>query len=484
MGHGFIRIAGERRSSAHPKSAWQTAFGAPEFAVKWPQIATVASVLLLSVSLPARAGDVGNFLGGVVGGIIGQTMQPQQPPPTYQPPQYYQPQPQYQQPDPAAAEAKRQYLARQAELKRQKIQQEKDEAAARAQQAAAVGATSGPLDIAMKRKDGNLWVSAQINKVVTIDFVIDSGASDITLPRDVYLTLIRSGTLTKANYIGTANFGIADGSEVKGVKFKLASLQVGNQVLTDVVASVMPSDSATPLLGLSFLSRFQSWAIDNNSGTLRLTPLGGDPAAPAPAPAQLAAAAPQPLPDLTTIGPPAAQAPAPAAQVPALAVQAPAPAAQAPAPAAPVVMQGVPPELKVATAGVDTPRSGHVPSSALIVKDTSPPVTVAEAAPPPAAPSPKPDTAAAIPNFPANTPYATARSSLLALGYGPAPLPDAGKCDNNTDSTCFPERQACAKADNSVQCDFFWRRGEQVIKVKTVAVPPTVAAVECQVNCK
>ena len=87
------------------------------------------------------------------------------------------------------------------------------------------------------------------------------------------------------------------------------------------------------------------------------------------------------------------------------------------------------------------------------------------------------------PVFPANTPYANARSSLLALGYGPAPLPDAGKCDSNTDSTCFPERAACTKAD-SIQCDFLWRRGEQVIKVKTVAVPPTVSSIECQVNCK
>jgi clan AA aspartic protease (TIGR02281 family) len=387
----------------------------------------------------------------------------QRPQPTYPQPQY---QPQYQQPDPVAAEAKRQYLAHQAELKRQKIQQEKDEAAAKAQQAAAAAAaatpTSGPLDVAMKRKDGNLWVPAQINKVVTIDFVIDSGASDITLPRDVYLTLIRSGTLTKADYIGNVQFGIADGSEVKGIKFKLASLQVGNQVLTDVVASVMPSDSATPLLGLSFLSRFQSWAIDNNSGTLKLTPIGADPAAQAPA--QVAATTPQPLPDLTNVTPPPAQN---AMQV------------------VPVANQGAPPELKVAAAGIDAPRSGHVPSSALIVKDASPPVTVAEAAPPPSAtPLPKPETAATVPSFPANTPYANARSSLMALGYGPAPLADAGKCDNATDSTCFPERQACAKADNGVQCDFFWRRGEQVIKVKTVAIPPTVAAVECQVNCK
>jgi clan AA aspartic protease (TIGR02281 family) len=428
----------------------------------WP-IVTVATALLIGVSSPAQADDFGNFLGSVVGGVIGQAMQQPRPQPTYQ----YQPQPYptYQQPDAAAqAEARRQYLAHQAELKRQKQLQQQD--AAHNQQATAPApvtadntsiaatttATGGSLDIPMKRKDGNLWVPAQINKVVTIDFVIDSGASDITLPRDVYLTLIRSGTLTKADFIGDVKFGIADGSEVKGVKFKLASLQVGNQVLTDVVASVMPSDSATPLLGLSFLSRFQSWSIDNGSSTLKLTPTGVAPAVNAPT--QVASTAPQPLPDL----PPG-----------------PTPGATAPS---------TPDQLKLAAAGPGGPRSGNVPTSALIVKDADTPQTVAGATPQATTPSPKPDTASVVPSFPVNTTYANARTSLMALGYGPAPLPDAGKCDTATDSTCFPERQACAKVDNNVQCDFFWRRGDQVIKVKTVAVPPTVSEVECQVNCK
>ena len=66
---------------------------------------------------------------------------------------------------------------------------------------------------------------------------------------------------------------------------------------------------------------------------------------------------------------------------------------------------------------------------------------------------------------------------------GPASLPDAGKCDSNTDATCFPERASCSKAEG-IQCDFLWRRGEQLIKVRTVAVPPTISSVECQVNCK
>ena len=439
-------------------------------AMKWSQVTAVASALLVAVSSPSLATDVGSFFGGVVGGMIGQSMQQQQPyyqqqPQYYQQPQYNQPQYNQPQQNTGSAEARRQSQARQAEIKRQKAQQEKEkkeQEEARVQPAPVVGDLSGPIDVIMKRKGGNLWVPAQINKVVTIDFVIDSGASDITLPRDVYLTLIRSGTLTKANYIGTAQFGIADGSEVKGVKFKLASLQVGNQVLTDVVASVMPSDTATPLLGLSFLSRFQSWSIDNNSGTLKLSPIPSNNPAGA-TPTQVAAGTTQPLPDLTTI---AAPQPEPATA---------APATQILAATAPAATQGPTPRRAAATP--DAPRSGHVASSALIAKETSTPATPAEAA------ATHPETHATLPVFPANTPYANARSSLLALGYGPAPMPEAGKCDSNTDATCFPERVACAKAEG-IQCDFLWRRGEQLIKVRTVAVPPTISSVECQVNCK
>lgn len=442
-------------------------------ATKGSRVVAVAAVLALGVSAPSRAGDMGSFFGGVVGGIIGNTMQQPQP----QPQPYYQ-QPQYRQPDPAAAEARREYLAHQAELKRQKAEQEKakkeQEAASMMPPPGVIGG-SGPIDVVMTRKDGNLWVPAKINNVVTIDFVIDSGASDITLPRDVYSTLIRSGTLTKADYIGTTQFGIGDGSEIKGgVKFKLASLQVGDQVLKDVVASVMPSDSATPLLGLSFLSRFQSWSIDNNSGTLKLIPIGAKPPADG-APTQTAAATSQSLPEL----PPAPGGPQTAtpAQV----------AAATPQPAQPPVVppgpqnlpvkeptQGVASEQRVAVALPEGPRSGHVTSSALIVKETTTPAAPAAAA--------ETAPAASIPVFPANMPYGNARSSLLALGYGPANLPDAGKCDSNTDLTCFPERAACTKADG-IQCEFLWRRGDQVIKVKTVAIPPTVSAVECQVNC-
>jgi clan AA aspartic protease (TIGR02281 family) len=439
---------------------------------RWPHHAAAASALFLAAASPAAASDIGSFL-GAVGGMLSQGVQPhyyqyQQPQYYQQPQQYYYQSPTYQRRYSGSSAAARRKAQAEAEAKKKQEEAEKQKKEQEAAAAAAVSAptttnASGDVDVAMTRKSGNLWVPAKINNVVTIDFVIDSGASDITLPRDVYLTLIRSGTLTKANYIGGANFGIADGSEVKGLKFKLASLQVGNQVLNDVVASVMPSDSATPLLGLSFLSRFQSWSIDNKSGTLKLMPTAAKPAAGA---TQTAAASVQPLPEPPDPGQPASAATATDAPLATAVPQAP---AASPAPVTSAAATGT----RVAAAA---PRSGHVATSAFVVKDATVPTA-------PTAAATAPIVHAAVPAFPANTSYANARSSLLALGYGPAPLPAGSKCDSTTDATCFPERSVCTKSD-AIHCDYLWRRGDALIKVETVAVPPTVAAVECQVNCK
>jgi hypothetical protein len=290
--------------------------------------------------------------------------------------------------------------------------------------------------------------------------VIDSGASDITIPKDVYQTLVRSGTLTNADFIGTAQYGIADGSEVKGVKFKLASIQVGNQELKGLVGSVMPSDSATPLLGLSFLSHFRSWTIDNNSGTLRLT-VGDDQT-------QVAAAGGSTQNSAPVVQPAPVAQPAPVQQAATDGSPQQASVNPAPAPQVIVVQQGTPGTPKqVADAGptaifedgthhamrgggdramVATASPQAAPALPTGVETAAAPAAVPAATPAPAEATPAATTAVAAPGmplFPANTPYADARHSLMALGYGPAPLPDADKCDKDTDLTCFPEREAC-----------------------------------------
>lgn len=128
---------------------------------------------------------------------------------------------------------------------------------------------SGATTIQMHFDAGTYVVPVVINNAITLEFVVDSGASDVTIPADVFLTLTRTGTITDADVIGKRKYTLADGTEKTLPTFRIRSLKVGNTTLENVLASVTDVKGSL-LLGQSFLSRFDSWSIDNNKHQLVL----------------------------------------------------------------------------------------------------------------------------------------------------------------------------------------------------------------------
>jgi predicted aspartyl protease len=129
--------------------------------------------------------------------------------------------------------------------------------------------SSGATLIPVKEKGGTYVVPVLINKAITLNFVIDSGASDVSIPADVVLTLVRSGTLQRSDFIGTQTYKLADGSTVPSTTFRIRSLTMNNVAIENVEGSVAPV-AGELLLGQSFLSRFKSWSIDNAKQALVL----------------------------------------------------------------------------------------------------------------------------------------------------------------------------------------------------------------------
>jgi predicted aspartyl protease len=123
--------------------------------------------------------------------------------------------------------------------------------------------------IALRPYRGTFTVPVLINEQLTLNFVIDSGAADVSIPADVVLTLIRTGTLTSGDFLGRQIYRLADGSTVPSQTFRIKSLKVGSVVLENVTGSIASVEGSL-LLGQSFLSRFKSWAIDNREHVLRL----------------------------------------------------------------------------------------------------------------------------------------------------------------------------------------------------------------------
>jgi clan AA aspartic protease (TIGR02281 family) len=110
--------------------------------------------------------------------------------------------------------------------------------------------------VPLKMDGGTFVVPVQINGTMTLDFVIDSGATDVSVPADVVSTLMRVGAIREPDFIGENTYVLADGSETKSPTFTIRTLRVGNTVLENVKGSVASSQGSL-LLGQSFLNRFK-----------------------------------------------------------------------------------------------------------------------------------------------------------------------------------------------------------------------------------
>jgi clan AA aspartic protease (TIGR02281 family) len=123
--------------------------------------------------------------------------------------------------------------------------------------------------IPLLKMSGGLIAPVIINNAIKLNFIVDSGASDVSIPTDVFSRLVRANTVTRADVTGTRPYKNADGEVFQSQTFIIRTLKIGNIEAPNVQAKVSPAN-APPLLGQSFLKRFKSWSIDNSTQELVL----------------------------------------------------------------------------------------------------------------------------------------------------------------------------------------------------------------------
>lgn len=126
------------------------------------------------------------------------------------------------------------------------------------------------------KQGGVFTIPVKINGVMSLDFIVDSGASDVQIPADVASTLLRTQTIKPNDFLPGKLYRLADGSIIRSRRFSIRSMEIGGIVVRNVPAGI-GSPNGELLLGQSFLSRFPSWSIDNKSHRLVL---GGGSAQP------------------------------------------------------------------------------------------------------------------------------------------------------------------------------------------------------------
>ncbi len=118
--------------------------------------------------------------------------------------------------------------------------------------------------VSMNFENGVYTVPVKLNNVLSMNFVLDPGASDVSISPDVFMVLYKAGTITNDDFIGTQNYQFADGTTAKSDVFKLKIIKIGDKEIKDVKASISNSLNSPLLLGQSALKKLPGYRIDNN----------------------------------------------------------------------------------------------------------------------------------------------------------------------------------------------------------------------------
>ena len=108
---------------------------------------------------------------------------------------------------------------------------------------------------------------------VKMNFIFDTGASNVCISLTEALFLSKNGYLDKEDIIGKSQMLIADGSLVDNTEINLHSIDVAGILLTDVKATIVSSLNAPLLLGQTALKRLGKIEIEGDS--LFITPKDG-----------------------------------------------------------------------------------------------------------------------------------------------------------------------------------------------------------------
>lgn len=124
-------------------------------------------------------------------------------------------------------------------------------------------------EVELTKKGGVYLIPAEINEVLKIKFIIDSGAADVSISPDVFFTLVKTDTIYERDWLPGQKYQLADGSVAESNRFLIRTLQIGNRVLKNVTCSISNSIEAPMLLGQSALEQLGNFTFDYDAGVVR-----------------------------------------------------------------------------------------------------------------------------------------------------------------------------------------------------------------------
>jgi aspartyl protease family protein len=114
----------------------------------------------------------------------------------------------------------------------------------------------------LKKENGVYKVPVSLNGVVNIEFIFDSGASQVLISPEVAMVLLGSKTIEINDRLEDGYFVIADGSTLRLSRFNIKEVQIGQKKIYNVECAVSKEIGGDMLLGQSVLEKLGKFTFD------------------------------------------------------------------------------------------------------------------------------------------------------------------------------------------------------------------------------
>lgn len=109
---------------------------------------------------------------------------------------------------------------------------------------------------------GTIDIPVTLNKALLINFVVDTGASESSIPLYIVNTLIKTETILTTDRLEDKTYILANGTTMTNRRVQLRNVRIGDFVLENISFSVSDDVRSPLLIGQNILSQFKSVEFD------------------------------------------------------------------------------------------------------------------------------------------------------------------------------------------------------------------------------
>jgi len=124
--------------------------------------------------------------------------------------------------------------------------------------------------IQMKKEGGVSVIPCKVNGL-SLSFIFDTGASDVSISMTEALFMLKNDYLSKDDILGTNKYGDATGAISEGIVINLKEIDIAGIKLQNVAATIVKNADAPLLLGQSAISKLGNVQLDLAANTLTIT---------------------------------------------------------------------------------------------------------------------------------------------------------------------------------------------------------------------